>query len=120
MVLVMCISCWERHGSPVDTPSVRRAAELIATIYRYSGVGLPFHVELDDWNIDPPRAFTDPFPPLDDEWDIDDGNYWDVAQIADHKAAARKLQTLMLAMPAEERASALALADGFWTLGGRT
>jgi hypothetical protein len=103
----------------VDTPSVRRAAELIATIYRYSGVGSPFHVELDDWNIDI-GAFTDPFPPLDDEWGIDDGNYWDVAQIADHKAAARGLQTLMLAMPVAERASALALADGFWTLGEST
>lgn len=109
----MCIDCWEDHGrTTLDTPEVRRAVELIATIYRYHAVGSPFHVELDDWNIDTTRAFTEPYPPID-ELEVDDV---DDVELAEYKAAARELQSLMIGMSVEARASALALRDGFWTL----
>jgi hypothetical protein len=97
----MCDSCWKRYGSPnVDSPNSRRAEELIRIIYDHSPVGVPFHVELDDWNL---RT-----GPLEPYWGDDESEYE-----AEHVEAAKALSALTAKMSVEELASALARCDGY-------
>ena len=87
----MCVDCWKEYDSPtIDTPDVRAVAVLIADLYQEHGTGGGLHVLVDDWNID-----------------ILDG--YDLSTALERRCleALRKLSE-------DERASALALHDGFW------
>jgi hypothetical protein len=108
----MCIGCWNEFGRPeIDSAAVREAAAAIAEVYEYSCVGGNLHITLDDWNLG-------------------DGNLDSCAQSIRenvHEAGPEQLEAesrclaLLRALTEDERASALALHEGFWmeTDGGR-
>lgn len=123
----MCVTCWKYRGEPkIDTPEIRRVADLIKWVYgEVSPVGGPLHIVIDDWNLDDGCI----------QWCIDNTikgeNGWaklykniaeDAVDTGQDPAVAVKeckdklmdLATSMLKMTEEERASALALRDGFW------
>jgi len=98
----MCYSCFEEYGRPVVmTEKVAAAVPLIRGVYDFCFVGGLLHVVLDDWNleddcisgcVESAAAGTYERPMTDTE-----------------KACAE----LMLSMSEDERATALALFDGF-------
>lgn len=98
----MCIGCWREYGSPtIDNVTVRAAVCLIGAVYDAPGgsVGGGLHCILDDYNIE------DGFLAGGDQ-DLHN----------DHeRACLAALRTMTL----DERASALALYDGYWTPGVR-
>ena len=101
----MCGGCWERYEcQQIDTPQVREAAKLIRELYDDHDeiVGGMLHVQLDDWNIDD-AFWVDPFEP-----------YLIELHGREPLPVERKIVEVMAAMSEENRASALALADGHW------
>lgn len=122
----MCYGCWEEAEKPIiDTPAVRAAAASIAEVYEHACMGGNLHIVLDDWNLE------------DGSLDFcrgciegagvmpDDGNLAECHRRYNDKkranpdppeqlAAERRCCELLTALSVEERASALALHDGFW------
>lgn len=99
----MCAGCWvERFGKvAIDNEAVRRAAEAIAEVYSYAFVGGNLHCEIDDWNIEDP-LFDGEFKP------------WDPNASSEQLAAETDCWNQLKALSEAERASALALHDGYW------
>lgn len=95
----MCQSCWEEYGSPtIDTPQVREMASRLEAEDPFGR----FHIVVSDFNIE-------------DEDIIfcrDDVPRHYPATTEDQMTLANDL----LAMSLEERAAALALADGYWSI----
>lgn len=88
----MCHGCWAQMGEPrIEKPEVRRMAERLAECEEFGGL----HIIVADWNIDDEAV----------EFCRDGTSAAD---------AERAVATDLLAMTEEERASALAIADGFW------
>jgi hypothetical protein len=95
----MCRGCWEEEGSPqIDTPEVRAMAERLKT----EDPNGRWDIVVDDWNLEDehviccrdkvyPEYLPDPTP---------------------HDVA---LGNDLLKLTYEERASALALAEGYWS-----
>lgn len=108
----MCLACYEEYGSPkIDNPTVRAAAEAIGKVYDFADTGGNLHIAIDDWNLD------------DDDLDFCGES---IAKNDVHEAPPDQLAAegyclgLLKAMSEDERASALAIHDGFWTPGGET
>ncbi len=101
----MCLSCWQERGSPaVDTPAVREAARAVRWLYEFAGAGGGMHIVVDDWNLDDDIAWClDPLQNLSHHSE-------DPAERALEIYAGLAL----LVLSEEERASALALNDGWW------
>lgn len=96
----MCRTCWNERGSPAeDSPEIRRAMELVASIYETEHTGCPLHVALDDWNLEDQH-----WEPWGGPEDLNDPTKWNVAV---------ELAELMKSLPLSARASALARLDGF-------
>lgn len=102
----MCFGCWKELGSPkIDTPAIRDAAAKIGRVYEYNCVGGGLHVVIDDFNV---------------EGDKDER----ITRYAEHDAdyspeqikAEEECAAALDALTIPERASALALYDGFWAL----
>lgn len=129
----MCYGCWEEVGKPtIDTTAVRAAAEAVAAVYEYSCVGGNLHIVLDDWNLDDGnlefcRQCIEGagVMPLDGSTFPAHLRYNDKKRLnadpPEQLAAEQRCYELFRALTEEERASALALSDGFWTIdvGGR-
>lgn len=100
----MCAGCWEDRFSKaaIDNEAVRRAAEAIANVYSHAIVGGNLHCEIDDWNIED-RHFTGEFKP------------WDPNVPSKQLAAEIDCWNQLKALNEAERASALALHDGYWS-----
>jgi hypothetical protein len=126
----MCYECWEEYGKPtIDTPIVRAAAEAVAKVYETSCTGGNLHIVLDDWNIkDGNLEFCSKcidgagVMPLDGSTFEGDLRY-NAEKLAnpdppEQLAAERRCCDLFQQITEEERASALALNDGFWTVEG--
>lgn len=97
----MCFDCYERYGRPrIVTEATILAADLIAKVYTFSCVGGNLHCELDDWNID------DGF--FDGEFDP-----WDETVSVEQLEAERSCFNALKPMTLDERASALAIFDGY-------
>ena len=101
----MCTSCWEELGRPrLDTPKVREAAALIATLYQHQGVGGHFHIVTDDWNVD------------------DENVAFCVAEAAAHAGGDSSspvdayLRELLTGMIEQERPSAHGLFEELWSV----
>lgn len=93
----MCESCWAGYGSPkINTPAV---IDMAARMKKEGGYGR-FHIVIEDFNID-----DDDIRFCRDEADD--------KPITDEEV---RLANDMLAMTVEERASALALCDGYWSI----
>ncbi len=122
----MCYGCWTEEGSPqIDTPAVRAAAASVAAVYEHSCVGGNLHIVLDDWNLeDDNLKFCDaqiargghPEDPNHSKWYTQ--QKLDNPDTPEQLAAERKCHDLFAALSIKERASALALNDGFWGLRG--
>jgi hypothetical protein len=100
----MCISCYKEYGSPlVISDLTRKCAELVAELYEFSFVGGNCHIVTDDWNLE------------------DEHIQWCLKSVLDNKyedtpeqlAVEKKLLELLASMSIEERASSLAIHDGF-------
>jgi hypothetical protein len=111
----MCEGCYEEYGRPaIITDRTLAAAELVRQVYDYSGVGGNLHIVLDDWNIE------------DDNLEfcakeIAAGGYFD-PKYPDERATSEQLDVekrccdALARMTLAERASALALYDGYLKL----
>lgn len=109
----MCKGCWQEYGSPqIDNDKVREVARLVRVLYRDldQTTGGMLHVQLDDFNIE------------DHFWTHDDENPQERVfapyLITLHERQPFEVEWLiveqMAALSEIERASALALADGYW------
>ena len=95
----MCLGCWLELGSPkVFNKAVREAHPLIDLVYASSPVGGNLHIQLDDWNIDD-EFFAGEMVVYHTDSDL---------------AAERRCYEHFKSMTVEERASALALYEGFY------
>jgi len=112
----MCMDCWEKRGAPkIYTDAVREAAALIQRVYdEVSCVGGPLHVQLDDWNIEE-RFFKGDLR-ADYAWKIWVTDPSDGLQPLDEKQQAVCIECYetLRGMTDDERASALAMHDGYW------
>lgn len=96
----MCFECWQRYGSPmIDSPKVRKAAKLIEEVYECHSAGGNLHVQLDDWNLENEyfeeyKIYCEENPELE--------------------KAERNCFNMLRLLSLQERASALALYEGFW------
>ena len=100
----MCIHCWEKMGSPsIINDKTKEAARLIENVYVYHGAGGYGHIVLDDWNLEDDNV----------EWCLGrvEENEWGYDK-KELEVTKKCLETL-LQMSEEERASALAIYDGF-------
>jgi len=89
----MCLGCWEEAGFPkIDNAQVRRAGELGGPIDGYGGC----HIVRADWNLD-------------------DGSLDFCHSYKTTTDAERVWLDLMRNLSEDERHSAMAIADGFWT-----
>lgn len=99
----MCVGCWEEYGSPrIVNPAVLAAAKVIDAVYAFSCVGGNLHVVIDDWNLD-----------LCNEADAYIATNIHEAS-AEQLAAERECLRLLLSLDEDERASALAIRDGYF------
>ena len=102
----MCETCWEvkYNSARVDNDKVRDAVSLIQKVYEHNCVGGALHIVLDDWNLD------------DSSVDFC-GQYMEENKknvcVAEYEATKACYEAFK-EMTVEERASALALASGFW------
>lgn len=123
----MCYGCWEEAGKPViDTPAVRAAAQAAAEVYEHACTGGNLHIVLDDWNIeDSNLEFCSQcidgagVMPLGGSTFAAHLRYNEEKQAnpdpPEQLAVERCCCDLFMALTEEERASALALNDGFWS-----
>lgn len=103
----MCQDCWNRRGAPkIVTAKTLEAAHLIADVYCVTNAGGYLHIAVDDWNLD------------------DDDIQWcrDNMDTPPDYMLGRKptpeeigCADVLLKLTEEERASALAIYDGFFT-----
>lgn len=97
----MCRTCYEDYGSPaIVTDATRAAADCIHRLYEVHGAGGHLHIVVDDWNLEDGdldwcinKMESDPYGPVD--------------------PVERDCAHLLRAMTVEERASALAIEDGY-------
>lgn len=100
----MCEACYIEFGSPkIVSEQTRRAAYMVGKVYEHSCVGGNAHVVFDDWNLEDGsiRYCLDvaiPDSPDDPPEKIE---------------AERTALNTFMALSMDERASALAIHDGF-------
>ena len=93
----MCIGCYEEYESPVERcGTTEQVVVLIREIYEESCVGGGMHIQLDDWNLD------------DEHFDSECEGFLKTEN-------ERACFALMKAMTVEQRATALAICNGFVT-----
>lgn len=98
----MCEGCWEEYGrSKILNENVLCATELIKNVYEFDCVGGNLHVQLDDWNIE--DCFFEKFEPFDEDVTPE--------QLESELRCFNAMKLLSL----KERASALAIYDGYWS-----
>lgn len=96
----MCVGCWKKYGQPgIINEKTLRAAELVEQVYERAVTGGNLHVQLDDWNLE--DEFFDGFKVYHDDLG------------SEQIDIERRCFEAFKAMTLEERASALALHDGW-------
>lgn len=102
----MCVKCWEERGKPsIVNGETKRAARLISKVYEHHGAGGGLHIVVDDWNLD--------HSSLGYCGQLMENPAYDVSR--ERLTAERKCLKSLQAMTEDERASALAIHDGFFT-----
>ena len=101
----MCYTCYKEYGKPeIVNDKTIKAAELVQQIYEYNSAGSNCHIVLDDFNIEDGSI----------DWCLSEGLGVNI-----HKSSKEQLdverECLMSFkdMTVEERASALAIAEGW-------
>ncbi len=102
----MCMGCWHDYGAPREiTPEIKEAAALVAKVYESSVVGGNAHIVLDDWNIEDDSI----------DWCLETALRTNIHEhSAEELAVERQCLEALKALGLKERASALALHDGFF------
>lgn len=102
----MCYSCWEEKGSPkIVNDDVLKVAKLIEQVYNFNAVGGNLHIVLDDWNIEARNI----------DWCLKKAIPENYHEHSDQELEIeRKCATQMRKLPIKQRASALAIYDGFF------
>lgn len=108
----MCGDCWKEYGNPkIVNPKTKEAVNLIRKVYDFSCVGGGLHIVLDDWNLENHHLeFCRNY--------IEENKDSQFSSIEQYEAEGRCL-ALFMEMTIDERASALALADGFFENDGQ-
>lgn len=101
----MCHQCWEYEGSPqIDCDGVREAAALVQEVYLFAPTGGNLHIVLDDFNLNnDDLAFC--------QRRIESADY----SREEWRQVERKCCEAMMGLDRQGRASAIALAFGYWT-----
>jgi hypothetical protein len=101
----MCLGCYKEYGSPkIYNDKVKEAVALIGEFYENYSYDGNLHVQIDDYNLG--DAFF-----KDEELVVYNEN-----APAEQIEIERKLYALLRTMSEQERASAVALYDGFWNV----
>lgn len=101
----MCYGCYEKYGKPeIINDATKNAVILIEKVYDMSCSGGNAHVVIDDWNIDDQSIL----------WCLNKAISENICESRDELIIAEKeaLEAL-LALSIDERASALAIVDGY-------
>lgn len=98
----MCEGCYQKYGAPkIITAQTIAAAVLVAKVYEFSSTGGNMHIYVDDWNLnDEDFAGT--------ELQISFNN-----ASSEQLAIERACYAVFRVMSVPQRASALALYDGY-------
>lgn len=108
----MCESCWEENGSPkIDNARVRFVSDLIKSLYESHASGGHAHVIVDDFNVSDDTIVWS-FNDIMDQAEKLDPSDMECNPVEIVKSAF--VICAMLFLTREERASALALHDGYW------
>lgn len=105
---VMCDDCWKRYydSATSSDPCVIRASEAIREVYDYHLSGGGLHIVIDDWNLDDGSI----------EFCKDHIEATGYDAEPDRLEAERDCITALTELTEMERAAALALYEGFYTL----
>ena len=105
--IIMCEHCWEENGEPkIINEKTEAAAKLIAEVYKHHEAGGGLHIIVDDFNIERDHL-------LFCEQYIGRPEY--VKEVsASRLKAERKCLAALMEMTEDERASALAIHDGYF------
>lgn len=100
----MCESCYQDYESPrIITEQTIEAGRLISAVYRHHAAGGNAHSVLDDWNLeDSSINFCLEYIKKNEDGDSEE-------KLRDEKDCLE----LLLTMTEQERASALAMFDGY-------
>lgn len=101
----MCYGCYEEAGHPaIVNEKTRAAAALVAKVYEFSCCGGNAHIVVDDWNLGDENI----------RWCLDEALTINIhSASAEQLASERECLEALLALTEDERASAMALHDGF-------
>lgn len=107
----MCQTCFESYGSPsVVTDKITKAVELIENLYEQWGccAGGYAHIVTDDWNLEDGNV----------EWCLNEAKEGASLKSISEEGRLASIETLeyLLKLTETERATALALVDGFLTV----
>jgi hypothetical protein len=103
----VCRDCWDEEGSPaIDTPGVRLAASAVRELFVWCPVGGALHIVVDDWNVEDHHLTWCLAPEQMTQYGADEPE----GRAAEHFAGLA-----LLPLTEEERLSALALEEGFWS-----
>lgn len=98
----MCRSCWGEYGCPkIKSDRTRKAAKLIAEVYEYSVMGGNLHSIIDDWNIE------------DDSFTNEEMKVYHKDAPIEQLEVERRTYKFLRKLSLEERASALAIEEGY-------
>lgn len=101
----MCYGCYEEYGSPkIVNDATKHAANLIGAIYEFNCVGGNAHIVLDDFNIEDSNI----------DWCLNEALNTNVHGHSEIQLQSeRECLTALKGLTVEERASALAIHNGW-------
>lgn len=100
----MCYGCWEKMGKPmIANPKTNEAAKQISEIYRIHSAGGNFHIVIDDMNLEDCHV----------DYCIEQSKLNPYDHDAEQIEAECKLGELFRSMSEDERASAIAIYEGW-------
>ena len=101
----MCEGCYKEYGSPVIINEfTKHAASLIEDVFELSSTGGNAHIVIDDWNLDD-RSI---------KWCLKEAIPENICESNRKLLFAEKIALTSLSLiTVEERASALAIVDGY-------
>lgn len=101
----MCYECWQEYGSPkIVTDRVLETVKAIERVYDFSLVGGGLHIVIDDWNLEDARLdFCKEYIAKPD-----------YDECREQQEVEQACLELLYSLNLDERASALAIHDGFF------
>ncbi len=105
----MCLTCYEKYGSPkIINEKIEKVVFLLEQLYEFCCVGGALHVIVSDWNLEDVH-FQLCYEYIDDL----EREYEDEVIMQEQKIVEKKCLDALKELTIEERASALAIHNGF-------